>query len=107
MQGLCDNAAVCVEGEEGGLIGEDVAAHFLCHYKACAHAGIGGNVPIGVVCKGLSLGGDAKGLGPEGDLLGVGAGSIAAGDEGVLAVGNGCTSLHVSAIQHMRPVVTE
>ena len=89
MQGLFHDAVVSHEGQEGGLIGEDVSAHFLSHHEARTHTGVGRGVPVGVAYKGLRLLGDAQSLGPQRQLLGVGAGTVATGDEGVLALGNG------------------
>ena len=86
---LAHDAVVGNEGQEGGLVGQDIAAHFLGHDQARAHAGVGGDVPLGIVHKGFGFLGDAQGFGPQSQLLGVGAGTVTAGDEGVLAVSNG------------------
>ncbi len=83
------DAAVCDEGEEGGLIREDVSAHLLGHDQAGAHAGVGRGVPVGVSLEGGGIIGDAQICGPEGQLLLVGAGAVAAAHEGILAFGNG------------------
>ena len=81
------------EGQEGGLVGQDVSAHLLSHDQAGAHAGVGRDVPLGVVSEGLSFLGDAQVSRPQSQLLGVGTGTVATGNESVLALGDGSESV--------------
>ena len=99
------HAVVGDEGQEGRFIGENVSAHLLGHDEAGTHAGVGGDVPVGVVLEALGLGRDAQLFRPEADLLGVRAGTVTAGDKGVLAVGNGLEGgLDVSGVLDARGV---
>jgi len=64
--------------------------HLLCHHQTCAHTGVCRGVPLRVGSEGLCLLRDTQSLRPQGQLLGVGAGTVATGDEGILALRNGC-----------------
>ena len=54
------DAVVGNEGQEGGLVGQDVSTHLFSHDQAGAHAGVGRDVPLGVVSEGLSFLGNAQ-----------------------------------------------
>ena len=64
--------------------------HLLCHHQTCAHTGVCRDVPLRVGSEGLCLLRDTQSLRPQGQLLGVGARTVATGDEGILALRNGC-----------------
>ena len=83
---LSDLSVGCLECKEGRLIGQNVGVELLCHDEAGAHAGVGRGVPLGVGREGIGLCGDAENLRPEGKLLGVRAGAVTAGDEGILSL---------------------
>ena len=80
---LVYDAIVGNESQEGCLIGQDVSMHLLCHHQTCAHTGVCRGVPLRVGSEGLCLLRDTQSLRPQGQLLGVGAGTVATGDEGI------------------------
>ena len=59
--------------------------HLLCHHQTCAHTGVCRGVPLRIGSEGLCLLRDTQSLRPQGQLLGVGAGTVATGDEGILS----------------------